>query len=138
MRIAFLMRRHPPTRLSPIMPQVVSLLTEWGAEVDQLYPDDGYVDLGRVRAQHDLYVLRSNSDLALSLAWNGAHRGATGGGVSAPGHAVLWQFRLRGGVARERAIGHAGGLEDALREQLRHGGAAHLPQCACEQQSVGV
>ncbi len=74
MRIGFLMRRHPPTRLSPIMPQVISLLTEWGADVDPLYPDDGYVDLGRVRAQHDLYVLRSNSDLALSLA--GALHGA--------------------------------------------------------------
>ncbi len=68
MRIAFLMRRHPPTRLSPIMPEVISLLTEWGAHVDLLYPDDGVVNLGEVRPEHDLYVLRSNSDLALSLA----------------------------------------------------------------------
>ena len=68
MRIAFLMRRHPPTRLSPIMPDVVALLQDWGARVDLLYPDDGVVDLSTVRVEHDLYVLRSNSDLALSLA----------------------------------------------------------------------
>lgn len=67
MRIAFLMRRHPPTRLSPIMPNVVALLEEWGAEVELLYPDEGLVDLARVEARHDLYVLRSNSDLALSV-----------------------------------------------------------------------
>ena len=68
MKIAFLMRRHPPTRHSPIMPEVVSLLSEWGAQVDLIYPDEEIVDLGRLRARHDLYVLRSNSELALSLA----------------------------------------------------------------------
>ena len=81
MRIAFLMRRHPPTRLSPIMPEVISLLTEWGAHVDLLYPDDGVVNLGEVRPEHDLYVLRSNSDLALSLAGALHAAGAVSRGV---------------------------------------------------------
>ncbi len=79
MKIAFLMRRHPPTRRSPVMPEVVSLLTEWGAQVDLIFPDEEVVDLGRLRARHDLYVLRSNSELALSLA----------GALHAGGAAVL-------------------------------------------------
>ena len=79
MKIAFLMRRHPPTRRSPIMPEVVSLLAEWGADVDLIYPDEEVVDLGRLRPRHDLYVLRSNSELALSLA----------GALHAGGAAVL-------------------------------------------------
>lgn len=68
MRICFLMRRHPPTRTSPIMPAVVSMLREWGAEVELLYPDEEVLSLEHIRPRHDLYVLRSNSDIALSLA----------------------------------------------------------------------
>ena len=79
MKIGFLMRRHPPTRRSPIMPEVVSILAEWGAEIELLYPDEEIVDLGRLRPRHDLYVLRSNSELALSLA----------GALHAGGAAVL-------------------------------------------------
>lgn len=76
MRIALLMRHQPLTRRSPIMPEVVALLGEWGATVDLIYPDDGLVDLGAVRPQHDLYVLRSNSDLALGLFGALHHAGA--------------------------------------------------------------
>lgn len=82
MKICFLMRRHPPTRHSPIMPAMVSILNDWGVDVDLLYPDEEVVELGRFRPRHDLYVLRSNSDLALSLA----------GALHASGAAVLNPF----------------------------------------------
>ena len=68
MKIAILMFRHPPTRMSPIMPEVVRLLTEWGEEVDVICPEEQLIDVSRVRVEHDLYVLKSGSELALSLA----------------------------------------------------------------------
>ena len=68
MKIAILMFRHPPTRLSPVMPEVVRLLTEWGEQVDVIYAEEQLIDVSRVRVEHDLYVLKSGTELALSLA----------------------------------------------------------------------
>lgn len=68
MRIGFLMLRHPPTRTSPIMPEVVRLLSEYGAQVDIIYPQEQLVDLAKVRVEHDLYILKAKTELALSLA----------------------------------------------------------------------
>ncbi len=68
MRIGFLMRRHPRSRVSPIMLAVVGLLEEWGVEVDIICPEDDLLDLRDIRVDHDLYVLKSGSDLALSVA----------------------------------------------------------------------
>jgi ribosomal protein S6--L-glutamate ligase len=68
MRIGLLMVRHPQCKVSPIMPEVVELLEGWGAAVDTLYPDEVATRLSEVRVEHDLYVLKSGSELALSLA----------------------------------------------------------------------
>ena len=68
MRIALILVRHLVERESPIMPEVARLLSERGVDVDRLYPDEEAVDLGRVRVQHDLYVLKSGTETALSLA----------------------------------------------------------------------
>lgn len=68
MKLGFIMMRHPPTRISPIMPKVVSLLQEWGAEVELIYPEEQLLDVSRISVSHDLYVLKSGSELALSLA----------------------------------------------------------------------
>lgn len=68
MRIALILVRHPVERESPIMPEVARLLSERGVDVDRLYPDEEAADLGRVRVQHDLYVLKSGTETALSLA----------------------------------------------------------------------
>jgi ribosomal protein S6--L-glutamate ligase len=68
MRIALLMVRHPPARRSPIMPEVVRLLADWNCEVTVLEPDERPVDPATLRAEHDLYVLKSGTELALSLA----------------------------------------------------------------------
>jgi ribosomal protein S6--L-glutamate ligase len=68
MRIAFLLTRHPPTRRSPIFPEVVRLLRARGANVDVVYPDERMTELRALRVDHDLYVLKSGSETALSLA----------------------------------------------------------------------
>jgi ribosomal protein S6--L-glutamate ligase len=68
MKLALLLVRHPPTRPSPIMPEVMRLLSEWNCEVTVLEPDERPLDTGAIRVEHDLYVLKSGSELALSLA----------------------------------------------------------------------
>jgi ribosomal protein S6--L-glutamate ligase len=68
MRIGLILVRHPVERESPIMPEVARLLSERGIDVDGLYPDEGAADLGRLRVEHDLYVLKSGTETALSLA----------------------------------------------------------------------
>jgi ribosomal protein S6--L-glutamate ligase len=68
MRIAFLLVRHPPSRPSPVFPEVVRLLRARGDEVELLYPDDQYAELRALRVDHDLYVLKSGSETALSMA----------------------------------------------------------------------
>jgi ribosomal protein S6--L-glutamate ligase len=50
------------------MPEVVRLLLEWGVEVELIYPEEQMIDVERVEVKHDLYVLKSGTELALSLA----------------------------------------------------------------------
>jgi ribosomal protein S6--L-glutamate ligase len=68
MRIAFLLFRHPPGRASPIMPEVVRRLAGRGAQVAVIHPEERLNDLGALRVEHDLYVLKSGSEVALSVA----------------------------------------------------------------------
>jgi ribosomal protein S6--L-glutamate ligase len=50
------------------MPEVLRLLRGWGAEVDVIHPDDRCIDLATLCVEHDLYVLRSETEMALSVA----------------------------------------------------------------------
>jgi ribosomal protein S6--L-glutamate ligase len=68
MKIGILMLRHPPTRISPVMPEVLRLLADWGCTVDVIYPEEQVSSLSEVRVEYDLYVLKSGTDLALSMA----------------------------------------------------------------------
>jgi ribosomal protein S6--L-glutamate ligase len=68
MKIGILMARQRSTRRSPLMPEVLRLLREWGAKVDLIYPDDHCTRLEDLRVEHDLYVLRSETEMALSVA----------------------------------------------------------------------
>jgi ribosomal protein S6--L-glutamate ligase len=47
---------------------VVRLLREWEVSVDLIYPEEELTELGTVNGQQDLYVLKSGTELALSLA----------------------------------------------------------------------
>ena len=68
MKLGFIVTRHPPSRISPILPEVVRLLREWDVEVDLIYPEEQVTGLGASPGEHDLYVLKSGTELALSLA----------------------------------------------------------------------
>jgi ribosomal protein S6--L-glutamate ligase len=68
MRIAFLLVRHPPGRRSPIFPGVMRLLAERGADVRVVYPDEQATELRSLTVEDDLYVLKSGTETALSLA----------------------------------------------------------------------
>ena len=76
MRIAFLLARHPPDRKSPILPEVYDRLRARGHHVDLIYPEEGMVDLAELNVEHDLYVLKFRSEIALSLAGALHARGA--------------------------------------------------------------
>src|SRR5437879_5722251 len=81
MKIGMVMLRHTPTRKSPIMPEVVRLLVDWGVTVEVIYPEERVTDLANVKPEHDLYVLKSGSELALSLS---AALHATGANILNP------------------------------------------------------
>ena len=59
------------------MPTVVRALADAGVVVEVIHPVEQAVDLSRVRVEHDLYVLRRMSGLALSLAGALHEAGAT-------------------------------------------------------------
>lgn len=53
--------------LNPNMERLVQLLTERGVTLDLLYPEKQMTDLAQVRVEHDLYLLKSGTEPALSL-----------------------------------------------------------------------
>ena len=71
MRIAFLLQPQGPDdltpRINPVTAEVVARLRDWGVRVDLWVPEAGAVDLFALRPEHDLYVLKSKTALALSL-----------------------------------------------------------------------
>jgi ribosomal protein S6--L-glutamate ligase len=77
MKIGLITFRHEVTKKSPILPELVSLLAEWGAMVEMIYPEERTTELSTMDAGHDLYVLKSGSELALSYAGALTTRGAT-------------------------------------------------------------
>jgi ribosomal protein S6--L-glutamate ligase len=50
------------------VPEILRLLREDGADVDTVYPDEEPTALGSLRVEHDLYVLKSGTETALSVA----------------------------------------------------------------------
>ena len=68
MRIGMLMTPHSTRRNSPLMPEVLALLRQWGAIVDVIHPDDRCTPLHSVHVEHDLYVLKTRTELGLSIA----------------------------------------------------------------------
>jgi ribosomal protein S6--L-glutamate ligase len=92
--IAFLLVRHPPGRLSPVMPEVARLLLQRGARVEIVYPEERVTDLRTLVAEHDLYVLKSGTEAALSLA----------GALEAAGATVLNPYWVAA-ACRDKVVG---------------------------------
>jgi ribosomal protein S6--L-glutamate ligase len=68
MRIGMLMTPNWSTRRSPLMPEVLTLLRQWGATVEVIYAEDRCTALSSLRVEHDLYVLKTDTELGLSFA----------------------------------------------------------------------
>jgi len=47
---------------------IVTWLRQWGATAEPLHLGDDLIDVARVGLDHDLFVLKSRSDLAMSVA----------------------------------------------------------------------
>jgi ribosomal protein S6--L-glutamate ligase len=60
---------RPAPRINPVTAEVVAGLRAKGATVDLFVPEAEAVALGEVRPAHDLYVLKSKTPMARSLAW---------------------------------------------------------------------
>jgi ribosomal protein S6--L-glutamate ligase len=76
------------------MPEVIRLLLERGAEVEILHSEERVTDLRTLSPEHDLYVLKSGTEAALSLA----------GALEAAGAAVLNPYRVAA-ACRDKVIG---------------------------------
>jgi ribosomal protein S6--L-glutamate ligase len=68
MRIQFILNRRAVPEPSPVLLAAFGRLRDRGVEVDVAIPEDCLVSVTDLRPQHDLYVLKSHTELALSLA----------------------------------------------------------------------
>jgi ribosomal protein S6--L-glutamate ligase len=91
-----------PRKPNALIAPVADLLARAGATVELLHPDDDLTDVGAVRVEHDLYVLKSSSELGLSLA----------GALHDAGAAILNPYpaaaRCRDKIRVTRALAAAG------------------------------
>ncbi len=77
MRVAFITSSQPATSTRPVTAGAIGLLVDWGVDVTVIHPEARLIELQDVRVDHDLYVLKSGSELALSLGGALAALGAT-------------------------------------------------------------
>jgi len=68
MKVGILMMEHAKVRQQSVMPQVVQILTDWGVKVDLIYPEQELIDVANIRVEHELYILKASSPLAMSMA----------------------------------------------------------------------
>ncbi len=67
MKIAIISARSESSGRGSVMWDAIDRLEEKGAEVDVISPEEGPVNLGALRPEHDLYILKSGTETALSL-----------------------------------------------------------------------
>ncbi|HET9579468.1 MAG TPA: hypothetical protein VFP44_16675 [Usitatibacter sp.] len=68
MKVGILMMEYADTHRQSVMPEVVRTLNDWGVDVDLIYPEQQLIDVANIRVEHDLYVLKASSNLAMSMA----------------------------------------------------------------------
>lgn len=76
MRIYFILARRVPPVPSPVLVEVFDLLERRGFEVDSGIPEETITRPDDLSVDHDLYVLKSHTELSLSLAGVLAAQGA--------------------------------------------------------------
>lgn len=68
MRIHFIVNRRVPPRPSPVLLDVYELLEQAGHEVSQSIPEETLTRPDQMSVEADLYVVKSHTELAFSLA----------------------------------------------------------------------
>ncbi|KKL21468.1 hypothetical protein LCGC14_2445160 [marine sediment metagenome] len=68
MRIHFLLARRVPPVPSPVCVEVYERLRDRGVAVDDSIPEEIQISTGELAVRHDLYVLKSHTEFALSVA----------------------------------------------------------------------
>jgi ribosomal protein S6--L-glutamate ligase len=68
MRLFFVLVRRIPAVPSPVLVDVFALLRTRGFEVASAIPEELVIRSDELRVEHDLYILKSHTELALSLA----------------------------------------------------------------------
>ena len=68
MNVCFLLERGSPPRRNRVITETIALLRQRGVGVEVLYPEEELVRLDALTVQADLYLHKSNTELALSLA----------------------------------------------------------------------
>jgi ribosomal protein S6--L-glutamate ligase len=76
MRLYLLLVRRVPPVPSPLLVDVAARLRARGFTVDSGTPEEMLIDADRLTPRHDLYLLKSHTELALSLAGSLAAQGA--------------------------------------------------------------
>lgn len=68
MKVCFLLERGSPPRTNPILVETFALLESRGVKVTVLYPEEELLRLDTLTVEADLYLLKSDTELSLSLA----------------------------------------------------------------------
>jgi ribosomal protein S6--L-glutamate ligase len=68
MKIGVITKREKAHKAGSIMQEAVALLQSRGVTVEAIYPEDSRLDVARVETDCDLYLLKSGTETALSLA----------------------------------------------------------------------
>ena len=76
MRLHFVLARRVPPVPSPVLVEVFDILGRRGFEIESDIPEEMVVRPDRLRVEADLYLLKSHTELALSLAGVLAAQGA--------------------------------------------------------------
>lgn len=68
MKVCFIMERGNPPRLNPIIADTFNLLENSKIKVTVIYPEEELTRLDTMKVDADLYLLKSDTELSLSLA----------------------------------------------------------------------
>jgi ribosomal protein S6--L-glutamate ligase len=68
MKIGVITKREKAHKAGSVMEETADILRTRGVAVDPIYPEDSLLDVARIEADYDLYLLKSGTETALSLA----------------------------------------------------------------------
>jgi ribosomal protein S6--L-glutamate ligase len=68
MKIAILTNRGEPSRKGSIVEEIARFLNERQIDVERIFPEESAADVFRLSPRHDLYILKSSSEIALGFA----------------------------------------------------------------------